>query len=297
MLTVFVSKDDYSQQQQTHFVLQHKHTIPNTPPTTSGWPKSPLRYAGGKTRGATEICSFIPDNTQYLYSPFLGGGSVEILCASHHNIKVRGFDNYLPLVEFWQCLLENPKHLANMVREYFPLKNNKQFYDLQRTHGQKQSKYRRAAIYYVINRCSFSGATMSGGLSPGHPRFTESAINRLEAFKAPNLTVELADFTTSINDCNKFTILYLDPPYMTTQGLYGTRGDMHRGFNHQLLASILQKRNNWILSYNNTKTIRDLYAGNHFHYPRWKYGMSNNKDSREILIISRDLARKHELLV
>ena len=254
-------------------------------------PKSPLRYAGGKTRGAAEICGFIPDDARYLCSPFIGGGSVEILCAAR-GMRVSGFDNYAPLVEFWQCLLGSPKRLAGIVREYFPLKRE-QFYELQHSHGQIRSKYRRAAIYYVINRCSFSGVTMSGGMSPGHPRFTESAIRRLEEFRISNMTVELADFKASISECDdESAILYLDPPYMTAQGLYGMRGDMHRRFDHKALAAILQRRDGWILSYNNTKAVRDLYAGCYFHYPQWKYGMSNDKDSREILIISQDLAQK-----
>lgn len=258
-------------------------------------PRSPLRYAGGKTRGADEICEFIPRDARQLCSPFIGGGSVEILCAAR-GTKVRAFDNYGPLVEFWQCLLGNPKRLADVVREYFPL-TRERFYELQGGHGRIRSRYRRAAVYYVINRCSFSGVTMSGGMSPGHPRFTESAIRRLEEFRAPNLTVELADFTTSIPECDESATLYLDPPYMTAQGLYGTRGDMHRGFDHRALADILQKRGNWVLSYNNTKDVRDLYADCYFHYPRWKYGMSKDKDSREILIISRDLAQRHGLRI
>ena len=76
---------------------------------------------------------------------------------------------------------------------------------------------------------------------------------------------------------------------MTDQGLYGNKGDLHRTFDHQKLADILHKRSNWILSYNNVPAIHRMYAGYHFRYPTWKYGMSKNKTSNEVLILSHDL--------
>ena len=41
-------------------------------------PKSPLRYAGGKSRGVMEISHFIPQETKVICSPFIGGGSIEL---------------------------------------------------------------------------------------------------------------------------------------------------------------------------------------------------------------------------
>ena len=36
-------------------------------------PKSPLRYAGGKSRSVSEIVKFIPPETKSLAAPFMGG--------------------------------------------------------------------------------------------------------------------------------------------------------------------------------------------------------------------------------
>lgn len=41
--------------------------------------RSPLRYAGGKSRGVKEITKYIPENTKEICSPFFGGGSVRLL--------------------------------------------------------------------------------------------------------------------------------------------------------------------------------------------------------------------------
>ncbi len=247
--------------------------------------KSPLRYCGGKSRGVLEISNFIPQDTKIICSPFFGGGSVELFCANN-GIKVIGYDNFKPVVEFWQCLLKDPKRLADAVTKYYPM-SRPDFYKLQKTY-KNHSKYERAAIFYVLNRCSFSGTTLSGGMSPDHPRFTQSAIERLVNFSIQNLQVSHADFTKSIPK-NRGKLLYLDPPYLIQSRLYGDKGNMHDGFDHEALANLLHKRKRWILSYNDCKQIHSLYDGYRFHYPEWKYGMSNNKKSREVLILSHDL--------
>ena len=52
---------------------------------------------------------------------------------------------------------------------------------------------------------------------------------------------------------------------------------------------MLNKRGNFILSYNNSNEVKQLYKEHIFFYPEWKYGMGNDKKSKEILIISNDL--------
>ena len=61
-----------------------------------------------------------------------------------------------------------------------------------------RDKTERAAIFYVLNRSSFSGTTFSGGMSPGHPRFNAAAIERVKNFKASNIRIEMKDFRESI---------------------------------------------------------------------------------------------------
>ena len=250
------------------------------------YPKSPLRYPGGKARAVQIVLSLIPNGTRKLISPFLGGGSIEIAAASQ-GIPVFGFDVFKPLVNFWKHLLFDSELLANTVERLYPLPKDS-FYQLQKTtlHDDIES----AAIYYVLNRASYSGATLSGGMSPGHPRFTKSSIAYLRQFKSPILTVEYSDFKSSIkNDNDDF--MYLDPPYMIASALYGKNGDAHKEFDHLGLAKILHHKSNWILSYNNSPEIRELYSGYRMLIPNWKYGMSNDKDSRELLILSHDIAK------
>jgi len=247
-------------------------------------PKSPLRYPGGKARAVNQILRFIPDTESTLVSPFFGGGSIEIAAASL-GLNVIGYDAFQPLVDFWVELLKNSKTLADLVETFFPLSKDK-FYELQKKTFLDQLE--NAAVFYVLNRSSFGGSTLSGGMSPGHPRFTKSSIDYLRNFQVPNLSVSYGDFHQTIPDHGE-SLLYLDPPYLIANSLYGKNGNTHKDFDHIGLCSLLRKREKWILSYNDCNELRDMYKGYRILIPQWKYGMSNNKESRELLILSNDL--------
>ncbi|WP_265026466.1 DNA adenine methylase [Wolbachia endosymbiont (group A) of Bibio marci] len=245
--------------------------------------KSPLRYPGGKSRAVSQIINkYIPKELSTLCSPFIGGGSIELALASR-GTKVYGYDAFEPLVRFWQVLLEDASYLAEVVRKYQNM-TSAMFYSLQKTFFTLRDRVEIAAAFFALNRTSFSGTTLFGGMSPGHPRFTLSSIERLAKFSIKNLTVDLADFKKSIpKHANDF--LYCDPPYLIDQKLYGRRGT---DFDHEGLAKLLSTRDRWVLSYNDCEEIRDMYTEHRIITPKWTYGMGNSKKSNEILILSKD---------
>lgn len=260
--------------------------------------KSPLRYPGGKSRAVKIISKFIPKDTKDLCSPFFGGGSLEIFCAQR-GIRVYGYDNFQPLVDFWQYLLTKPNLLANEVEGHFSLTKTR-FYELQKDLPKSKNKLERATLFYVLNRTSYSGAALCGGMAKEgediNPRFKKSSIDRLRNFKIKNLSVKLESFERSIPK-HKEVLVYADPPYFVDSKLYGKRGDLHKNFDHEGLARILKRRNKWILSYNYCSQMRELYGDYVIDYkqPKWKYGMSNDKFSREALIFSHDIAKLNNL--
>jgi len=275
--------------------------------------RSPLRYPGGKSRAVKTLFEYIPPGTKSICSPFFGGGSLEIFCAQK-GIKIHGYDNFRPLVDFWKWLIKDPYKLAEEVEKHRPLEPREKFKELRKQHVKEKDSFQRAVLFYVLNRTSFSGSTLSGGMASGgeddNPRFTESSVQRLRDFKVKNFSVKFMDFKKSIpkhpND-----LLYLDPPYLIENNLYGNRGDLHKDFDHEGLVKLLRKREKWILSYNDSEKIKKMYKGFQFVYPEWAYGMKNigkrnvktdddkNKvkkkkkkkmgKSQEILILSNDI--------
>ena len=180
--------------------------------------RSPLRYPGGKSRAISSILALIPDNTDEICSPFFGGGSIELACA-RRGIHVFGSDLFEPLVNFWQCLLTNPSALADATVAYLPLPKAR-FYKLQKSYYSIPSALERAAVFFVLNRASYSGATLAGGMSPGHPRFTESSIQRVRSFHVDKVNVDHLDFRDAIAANPAHRLMYLDPPYMIASDIF-----------------------------------------------------------------------------
>lgn len=214
----------------------------------------------------------------------MGGASVELACAAD-GIAVHGSDAFEPLINFWRFALSDAGCLTERVRHHHPLSKSR-FYNLQRSYHNLTDSLEQAAVFFALNRSSFSGTTLSGGMSPGHPRFTPAAIARLERFANDGLHVEQLDYREALaRHPNEF--LYLDPPYANGQRLYGDRGDMHSSVDHRELAALLYHRSGWVLSYNDCAEIRALYRGYRIVEPGWAYGMSGagRLRSRELLII------------
>ena len=148
----------------------------------------------------------------------------------------------------------------------------------------------QALYYFIINRCSFSGATLSGGFSQeaSEKRFTESSIQRVENLNLSKFDIHNLDFEEFINQHNdKKQLIFLDPPYYLEKKskLYGNNGDMHENFDHEKLYKCISKRKNWAMTYNNCDYIKNLYKNFKIIETSWSYGMNKDKKSSEIVII------------
>lgn len=247
--------------------------------------KSLLRYPGGKTRAVQKIVKYIPKDVTEILSPFLGGGSIELYLASN-GIKVYGCDLFKELMCFWQLLLTDKNKLHDFAVNNSII-SKEIFYKMQKDILNEQDNDIVGAMFYILNRCSFSGTGLSGGMTPGQTRYTHRQIANIASFKCDNLTVEQLSFEDSLNKY-KDLFVYADPPYLLENScLYGVKGDKHHNFDHETLRDMLIKRNNgWIVSYNDNEAIRDMYKGYKIVEPEWAYGMSSNKKSNEILVLN-----------
>ena len=270
---------------------------------------SPLRYPGGKSKAIKKIVEFIIPNipkNKKVCSPFFGGGSIEIYLAKNGYAQVYGYDAFQPLVDFWQVLLKDPDTLATQVQKKLELSegNFKSIRDNFKENYKNYTKLKRAYLFYVLNRTSYSGTALSGGMAKDkkkrswkriNPRFDKKSVQRLRQFSVRNLTVSKIDFRKSILK-HKDVLVYADPPYYIEKNkFYGNMGDMQfKQKDHEELAKILKRRKRWILSYNNNKLVRELYSDFRIKKVRWAYGMTGTKsrgkhDSSEILVLSDDI--------
>ena len=157
----------------------------------------------------------------------------------------------------------------------------------------QQDVFELAWRFFVVNRKSFSGATLSGGMASGD-RFNKSAIDRLRHVDMDKITVKHGDYWDQLFDRNRrrftFDAIYADPPYaLDCSKLYGDKGSTHDSFDHARFAKhmrlLVAKYNVPILiSYNDCDVVRKLFKGWRFESITWAYGMNATKQSNEVLI-------------
>jgi DNA adenine methylase len=258
---------------------------------------SPLRYPGGKTRACKIIDDIILQHFDItcfdtILSPFFGGGSFEFYLQNKYGLKLIVNDKFTPLYNFWKQVKVNKTILCEELRKIKSV-SKEQFTSYRNTIMDLNDNILQQSIqYFIINRCSFSGSTLSGGFSEeaSNKRFTPSSINKIEALDFTYIEIYNNDFYDFINNLTIIkTLIFLDPPYYleSKSKLYGNNGDMHEGFNHQLLFDLLNTKKNWIVTYNNCDYIRTLYKDYIIIDVNWSYGMNTSKSSSEIIIISK----------
>jgi len=249
---------------------------------------SPLPYAGGKTLAINKIRHYFPKKLTSMVSPFFGSGKIEFNC-TYNGVKVFGCDIYQDLINFWQQLQYDPNQVCDFIDKHLPVESQKQYHKLKATYQIINDEKEKAGVFWLIHRTSFSGIGFLAGYSTYNSRtyLIRNQVKRLRKFYNPNISFECCDFEVSLNrHPNEFA--YLDPPYLLgyCDRLYGAKGNnTHATFDHERLCHVLKQRDNWILSYNNSQEIRDMYHGYRFEYPTWSWNMSN-KSSNEILIIN-----------
>ena len=267
---------------------------------------SPLSYPGGKRLAQKHILPLIPYNEMEICSPFLGGGSLEISW-SLKGKKVYGYDNDEKLINFWKHLLSQQKELADEIerivltettyedtlfgrnrvsssrpviqKEILALAKK-----LREEYGKETCDFKKAAMYWVINKISWNGSTFGKGASArsGSKGFFRKEVihDYIRKFKVGKLSVEQMDFNKSI-PLNPESFLYVDPPYIIDDdNLYGTNGDLHKNFDHQSLFDLLSKRDKWLLSYNDCPQIREMYKEYSINTLSWIY-QKRDKDKTE----------------
>lgn len=256
---------------------------------------SPLRYPGGKTRACKKLDTILKEHFDIskfdnILSPFFGGGSFEFHIQNNYGLNIIANDKFVPLYNFWKTCKLDKENLCNKLTTKIDSIDKEEFTNLRQKIMEEKNILNQSIMYFIINRCSFSGATLSGGFSleASKKRFTKSSINRIKKLELIYYDIYNLDFEEFINNNqNNKNLIFLDPPYYLEKAstLYGNNGDMHDTFEHDKLYKCLLKQKNWIMTYNNCDYIKKLYKDFKIIETCWSYGMNKSKKSSEIVII------------
>ena len=234
--------------------------------------KTCLRYPGGKSRAVAKMDPYFPDlrNYEEFREPFLGGGSVAIhITKKYPNLDIWVNDLYEPLLNFWQQLqtfgtdlkdkladLKTSNNTPILARELF-LKAKEQVND------QSLPSIDRAVAFYVVNKCSFSGLTESSSFSEqaSNSNFSLRGIEKLPEYSKLIANWRITNHSYDyLLDGDTSAFVYLDPPYDIKDNLYGRKGSMHKGFDHDKFAADCDACNmHQLISYNSDQLVKDRF--------------------------------------
>ena len=236
--------------------------------------KTPLRYPGGKSRACVKMNPYFPDlrNYEEFREPFLGGGSVAIhITKKYPNLNIWVNDLYEPLVNFWQVLQTFSGDLRDTLSREKSNNNNpeaaKELFLAAKDmiNDTTLTSVDRAVAFYIVNKCSFSGLTESSSFSQqaSNGNFSMRGIEKLSEYSKLIAGWRITNYSYDyLMDGNKGAFMYLDPPYDIKVNLYGRKGSMHKGFDHDKFAADCDANPmDQLVSYNSDQLVKTRFLG------------------------------------
>lgn len=199
-----------------------------------------LKYVGGKTQILTDVMSRFPATSliRNYYEPFVGGGSV-LFAFLENNPEFQGRvvagDINPRLINFYTVVRDNVdaflEEMRNLVEAYKKEVDKESFYYTQRvaynTHSSNEN-ITDAALFLFLNKTGFRGLHRMGphgfNVPFGHysnPSIYDETHVRTVSKILKRCEFICGDFSQICADIEPADYVYLDPPYVPTDG----RGD------------------------------------------------------------------------
>lgn len=214
-----------------------------------------IAWVGGKKLLRKEIIKRFPAEGIEKYVEVFGGAAWVLFGKEPHEKEVYNdingeLVNLFRMVKYHPEALEREAALMLSSREEFIRKRAQRPEDL--------TELQRAARMYYLIQASYGAKRDTFGCKGRDVSVIRNLYQAHERLK--RVLIESQSFEESIQKQDgKKTLLYCDPPYVGAEGFYGT------GFGekeHRRLAELLgAAKGKWILSYNDTAFIREMYAG------------------------------------
>jgi len=210
-------------------------------------------------------------------------------------------DLYNPLYTFWCILRDRPEELYEILKdakeEHSTPDSARELFNqmkIELNHEESEDIY-RAAAFYIINKCSFSGLTESSSFSvqASISNFSMNGIEKLPEYGELIKDWKITNYSyDSLLTDDKAVFTYLDPPYDIKDNLYGRKGSMHKGFDHDKFASDCDRFvSPQLISYNSSNLVKERFDG-------WTVGeFAHTYTMRSVGSYNTDQAERKELVL
>lgn len=269
---------------------------------------SPLRYPGGKSKIAPFISALIDkigiEQCTYI-EPFAGGAGVALALLLENKVNKIVINDYdKAIYSFWRAVINDTNRLIEKI-ESTPI-TVEEWYKQKQIYLDMNSKYSidLAFATFYLNRTNRSGILKAGPIGGKKQngdysidaRFNKSAlIKRIEIIsqRKKDIKVYNKDIISFIKQVapkyEKNSFIYFDPPY------YNKGHELYKNFfqksDHERIAQAITNdiKSNWIVTYDDTPEIIDIYKKYEIKRFDLNYSVTNNKKSSELMIFKHDM--------
>lgn len=257
--------------------------------------KTCLRYPGGKSKATKTLAPWYPSDFKEYREPFIGGGSVAFYTTqAYPDVPVWINDLYVPLYNFWVQLRDNGEELSELLKEIKTKVSDfgsqdekdaahKELFNQTRVDINTQEGIERAASFFVLNKCSFSGLTENSTFSVTASRsnFSFIGIDKLKEYSKlmRDWKITNIDYSEVMNESGEDVFVFLDPPYDIKDFLYGKDREMHKSFDHDMFAeNVYECPHKFMITYNVNDRLLELYKDYELTYWKLRYSMAHRGD-------------------
>jgi DNA adenine methylase len=268
---------------------------------------TPLRYPGGKSKLANFVKLLYHQNELldgHYVEPYAGGAGVALSLLFHeYSSEIHINDLSRSVYAFWYSALNETQELCRLIQDTKMT--------VEEWHRQKAIQEQAATSEllplgfstFFLNRTNRSGI-INGGMIGGNDqkgnykidaRYNKSAlIERIKKIARYRCRINLynqdaSDFLkTLLPSLPNNSFAYLDPPYFVKgEGLYE---DYYQPADHNRVSQLVsQINNNWMVSYDNTPQIAELYSSYRSIAYKLKYSAAKKYDGSEFIFFSHSL--------
>lgn len=268
---------------------------------------SPLRYPGGKGKVVNSIKKIIDANNlkglEYA-EPFAGGASVALsllLDGYSQNIYINDKDR--AIYAFWYSIINHKDEFVDKIST-IDINMDSWFAQKQIFEHHDSSLFELGFATFFLNRTNRSGIlkagviggkNQSGKYSISERFHKENLIKRIEVIHKVKdriflFNLDVIDFITEVsNVMKKNSVIYLDPPY------YNKGKDLYMNhfqhIDHIVLKDYIETLDqyNWIVTYDNTPQINEIYQGIKKKFYNLNYSLINASKGQEVLFVKKNL--------
>ncbi|MBR2526150.1 DNA adenine methylase [bacterium] len=260
-----------------------------------------INWVGGKRLLRKTIAPLIPKDIKSYIEPFGGGGWVLFYKDRWADLEIYNdldgrLVNLFRIVKYHpNAFKEEYKYLLGSRDMFFQFLNGTFITDIQKA----------VQFYFIITR-SFGGKGSSFGTvkksSGGASKSQKNVLDKIDAIheRLDKVMIENRDFETLIKQYDfEDAFFYCDPPY--SQGC-GYDVTSTKDFDHERLRDVLGNiKGRFLLSYDDSPKIRELYKGFEMIEVERLNGINNRSDVenrkkifRELLIANYPIKELHE---